>query len=61
MSSPNINNVLLIGCILTYITVFMITADQKLAPIFCKVNVCCICIQTFLNYEQHISNRVGNC
>ena len=51
MSSPNINNVLLIGCILTYITVFMITADQKLAPIFCKVSLCLICIQTFLNYE----------
>ena len=36
LSSPNINNVLLFGCILTYSTVFMKTSDYNMSAL-CKV------------------------
>ena len=39
LSSPNINNVLLLGCILTYSTVFMKTTDTSVATKLCKVSV----------------------
>ena len=36
MSSPNINNVILLGCVLTYCTVFMNTTATDTATL-CKV------------------------
>ena len=36
LSSPNINNILLVGCILTYMTVVLKTTDSEIAA-FCKV------------------------
>ncbi|XP_052793367.1 gamma-aminobutyric acid type B receptor subunit 2-like [Mya arenaria] len=43
MSSPNINNVLLFGCVLCYITVFMKPTETKHGAI-CKARVCLFCI-----------------
>ena len=36
LSSPNINNILLLGCLLTYSTVFLGTTD-RVSPNLCKV------------------------
>ncbi|KAL3832355.1 hypothetical protein ACJMK2_024007, partial [Sinanodonta woodiana] len=40
MSSPNMNNVLLLGCIIAYSTNFLQTFDKSKAALFCKLRTC---------------------
>ena len=39
MSSPNINNIILIGCILSYSHIFVETIDTRKRPYMCEVAV----------------------
>ena len=42
LSSPNINNVLLLGCVLKYSTVFMKPTDHGMEGTVCKVRGTCL-------------------
>ena len=42
MSSPNLNNSIIIGCILTYLSVFLLGADSGLVPAKFLTNLCAV-------------------
>ena len=48
MSSPNINNIILVGCIVVYLTVFLQELDSSTVLIFCRVS-----IHAHLTHQKH--------
>ncbi|KAL5007636.1 hypothetical protein ScPMuIL_016442 [Solemya velum] len=55
MSSPNINNLLLIGCMLTYCTVFLQSFDKKTVIAFCKARTYCFCLGFAMSFGSLFS------
>ena len=44
MSSPNLNNIIIVGCIFTYISVFLLGTDggmvsERMYPVMCSVSI----------------------
>lgn len=42
MSSPNLNNIIIVGCIVTYLSVFLLGADGGLVPDIYFTNICAV-------------------
>ena len=42
MSSPNLNNIIVIGCILTYLSVFLLGTDGGVIPIKYLTYICTV-------------------
>ena len=53
MSSPNMNNIIIIGCILVYVTVFLLRLDfDSIGQKFYQI-VCIVSIKELFLYVNH--------
>ena len=54
MSSPHINNLILVGCVIMYSTVIFQELNQDQAAVFCKVTYANTHINTIYKYMELI-------
>ena len=62
MSSPNMNNIIIIGCILVYVTVFLLRLDfDSIGQKFYQI-VCIVSIKELFSYVNHfiISSKIDH-
>lgn len=48
MSSPNLNNIIIVGCVLTYLSVLLLGTDGGVVPILYLGHICTVSINFLL-------------